>query len=64
VETMFGLGCSRRLVALSRNGFHPSVHAFALRDPVTLLFHLGLLDPVVAIATVRWTHGAGRSLSV
>lgn len=31
--------------------------AFAVRDPITLLFHLGVVDPVVAIATVRWTHG-------
>jgi hypothetical protein len=46
------------LVSLSEAGCTLEADtAFALRDPVTLLFHLGLLDPVVAIATVRWTHG-------
>jgi hypothetical protein len=46
------------LVSLSEAGCTLEADiAFALRDPVTLLFRLGLADPVVAIATVRWTHG-------
>ena len=46
------------LVSLSEAGCSLEADtAFALRDPVTLLFHLGLVDPVVAIATVRWTDG-------
>ncbi len=31
--------------------------AFQHRDPLTLLIHVGLEDPLVAIATVRWTRG-------
>jgi hypothetical protein len=47
------------LVSLSEAGCTLEADvAFALRDPVALLFHLGLLDPVVAIGTVRWTDGA------
>ncbi|HKN87646.1 MAG TPA: PilZ domain-containing protein [Nitrospiraceae bacterium] len=46
------------LVSLSQAGCTLETDtAFALHDPVTLLFHLGLVDPVVAIATVRWAYG-------
>jgi hypothetical protein len=46
------------LVSLSETGCTLETDiAFALRDPVTLLFRLGLAEPVVAIATVRWTQG-------
>jgi hypothetical protein len=46
------------LVSLSETGCTLEADiAFALRDPVTLLFRLGLAEPVVAIATVRWTQG-------
>ena len=46
------------LVSLSEAGCTlESDTAFAPRDPITLLFHLGCADPVVAIATVRWTDG-------
>jgi hypothetical protein len=46
------------LVSLSEAGCSLETDtAFALHDLVTLLFHLGFIDPVVAIETVRWAYG-------
>lgn len=52
-------GASHRgfLVSLSEGGCTLEAETvFALRDPVTLLFHLGLEATVIAVAIVRWTR--------
>ena len=58
--TYRAMGASRRgvLVSLSEGGCTLEADTiFALRDPVTLLFHLGREATVLAVAVVRWTRG-------
>ena len=53
-------GASQRgfLLSLSEGGCCLEADiTFAVRDPLTLLFHVGVEDLIVAVAMVRWTQG-------